>query len=89
MLVRVAHRDFERSEPHPEQWLLIEWPDDQDEPSKYWLANLDEKPTRQQRVESAKQRWLIERDDSQISGSRTVTPAAARSFLWLSLFITS
>jgi len=24
--VRVAHRDYWRSEPHPEQWLLIEWP---------------------------------------------------------------
>ena len=24
--VRVAHRDYWRSEPHPPQWLLIEWP---------------------------------------------------------------
>ncbi len=24
--VRPAHRDDERSEPHAEQWLLIEWP---------------------------------------------------------------
>jgi SRSO17 transposase len=24
--VRAAHRDYWRKEPHPEQWLLIEWP---------------------------------------------------------------
>ena len=26
MRVRPAHRDYWRSEPHPEEWLLIEWP---------------------------------------------------------------
>lgn len=60
--VRVAHRDFERCEPHPEQWLLIEWPDDQPEPTKCWLANLDPKTTRKQLVDLAKHRWIIERD---------------------------
>ena len=60
--VRVAHRDFERSEPHPQQWLLIEWPADQDEPTKYWLANLDESTKLKQLVELAKHRWIIERD---------------------------
>jgi hypothetical protein len=24
--VRPAHRDYKRTEPHPEEWLLIEWP---------------------------------------------------------------
>ncbi len=60
--VRVAHRDIKRSEPHPEQWLLIEWPDDQAEPTKYWLANLDESTKLKQLVELAKHRWIIERD---------------------------
>lgn len=60
--VRVAHRDFERSEPHPQQWLLIEWPEEQDEPTKYWLANLDELTPHKQLVEFAKHRWIIERD---------------------------
>ena len=30
--VRPAHRDYWRDKPHPEQWLLIEWP--KDEPSR-------------------------------------------------------
>ena len=36
--VRAAHRDDPRSEPRPYEWLLIEWPDGEDEPSKYWLS---------------------------------------------------
>ena len=38
--VRPANRDFERSEPLPEQWLLIEWPEDEAQPTKYWLGSL-------------------------------------------------
>src|SRR5215218_724393 len=38
--VRPAHRDTLRSEPWPEEWLLIEWPKGAEEPSKYWLSNL-------------------------------------------------
>jgi SRSO17 transposase len=38
--VRAAHRDYWRSRPHGEQWLLIEWPRGVAEPVKYWLANL-------------------------------------------------
>src|SRR6266487_5569968 len=39
--VRAAHRDEEglRSA-RQDQWLLIEWPQDQAEPSKYWLSTL-------------------------------------------------
>ena len=38
--VRPAHRDYWRSEPHPEEWLLIEWPTGESEPTKYWLSTL-------------------------------------------------
>ena len=47
--VRVAHRDFERSEPHAEQWLLIEWPRDQDEPAKHrWIIERDYQELKQE-----------------------------------------
>ncbi len=32
--VRVAHRDYWRKEPHPEQWLLIEWPTERERADK-------------------------------------------------------
>src|SRR5262249_30256115 len=40
MRVHPAHRDYWRSEPHPEEWLLIEWPAGESEPTKYWLSTL-------------------------------------------------
>lgn len=35
--IRVAHRDYWGSEPRAPEWLLIEWPRGQCEPSKCWL----------------------------------------------------
>jgi SRSO17 transposase len=60
--VRVAHRDYWREEPHPEQWLLIEWPTAEKEPTKYWLSNLPAAITLRKLVAIAKLRWRIERD---------------------------
>src|ERR1700761_8846574 len=60
--VRPAHRDTLRSEPWPEEWLLIEWPEGSDEPSKYWLSNLPPHTSLKHLVHVAKARWLIERD---------------------------
>jgi SRSO17 transposase len=60
--VRPAHRDFERSEPRPEEWLLIEWPDEEAEPTKYWLSTLSADTKLTELVRMAKHRWIIERD---------------------------
>jgi SRSO17 transposase len=60
--VRPAHRDIWRTEPWPEEWLLIEWPKGESEPTKYWLSTLSPATTRKQLVHTAKARWLIERD---------------------------
>lgn len=60
--VRCAHRDHLRVEPHPEQWLLIEWPRGEAEPSKYFLSTLPLTTPLQELVRVAKLRWRIERD---------------------------
>jgi SRSO17 transposase len=60
--VRVAHRDYERSQPHPEQWLLLEWPQSEKEPTKYWLSNLPASLSMRKLVAAAKLRWRIESD---------------------------
>jgi len=60
--VRVAHRDYWRNQPHPEQWLLIEWPKEEKEPTKYWLSNLPASLSLRKLVAIAKLRWRIERD---------------------------
>jgi SRSO17 transposase len=60
--LRPAHRDRRRCEPWPEEWLLIEWPEGEAEPTKYWLANLPEDTSIERLVHLAKLRWRIERD---------------------------
>jgi SRSO17 transposase len=60
--VRPAHRDYRRSEPYPEEWLLVEWPKGTSEPTKYWFSTLPEKTSLTALVKVAKQRWIIERD---------------------------
>jgi len=54
--------DFERSEPHPEQWLLIEWPNGENEPTKYWFSSEAANTPLRELVKLAKHRWIIERD---------------------------
>ena len=60
--VRVAHRDYWRSELPAEEWLLIEWPAQESEPTKYWLATLSADAKLAALVKLAKHRWIIERD---------------------------
>src|SRR5918996_6525676 len=60
--VRPAHRDYKRTEPYPEEWLLIEWPKKESEPTKYWLSTLPEKMSLKSLVKIAQHRWIIERD---------------------------
>src|SRR6185312_549425 len=60
--VRAAHRDERLTEPRPEEWLLIEWPEGEKEPTKYWLATLPETMSFAEFVDLAKLRWRIERD---------------------------
>jgi SRSO17 transposase len=60
--VRPAHRDYKRTEPYPEEWLLIEWPKKESEPTKYWLSTLPAKTSMKSLVKMAKHRWIIERD---------------------------
>ena len=60
--VRPAHRDYWQAEPHPEEWLLIEWPAGETEPTKYWLSTLAADTPLKQLVHMAKHRWIIERD---------------------------
>jgi len=60
--VRPAHRDEQRTAPRPAEWLLIEWPRGDAEPTKYWLSTLPETTPVAALVRLAKLRWRIERD---------------------------
>jgi SRSO17 transposase len=60
--VRPAHRDTGRAQPRAEEWLLVEWPEGEKEPTKYWLATLPEATGLEELVATVKLRWRIERD---------------------------
>jgi SRSO17 transposase len=62
MRVHEGHRYYWRSDRPPEEWLLIEWPEGEAEPTKYWLSNLDEAVSLEDLVDTVKLRWRIERD---------------------------
>jgi SRSO17 transposase len=52
----------EGAEKPAKEWLLIEWPEGEDEPTKYWLSTLPENISFRDLVDAAKLRWRIERD---------------------------
>ena len=60
--VHAAHRDNLRSELRPEEWLIVEWPETEAEPTKYWLSTLPPDIPFDQLVDAVKLRWRIERD---------------------------
>ena len=60
--IRSAHRDIDRTEPRAEEWLLIEWPEREPEPTKYWLSTASKDIAFESLVDLAKLRWRIERD---------------------------
>ena len=60
--IRAAHRDYWLPEPRPEEWLLIEWPEGEAEPAKYWLSTLAQDIGISRMVGLTKLRWRIERD---------------------------
>jgi SRSO17 transposase len=59
--VHVASGHERPGEPTKE-WLLIEWPESENEPTKYWLSTLPSSIAFRDLVDGAKLRWRIERD---------------------------
>jgi SRSO17 transposase len=60
--VRPAHRDYWRSAPRKEEWLVIEWPKAETAPTRYWLSNAPPTAAPEDLVGLIKLRWRIERD---------------------------
>lgn len=60
--VRSTHHDDLVSAPAHEEWLLIEWPKGEAEPTKYWLSTQPRSTSISDVVSLCKARWRIERD---------------------------
>lgn len=60
--IHSAHRYQQQSQLLRAEWLVIEWPQDEDEPTKYWLSTLPPQSSLRELVYALKTRWYIERD---------------------------
>jgi SRSO17 transposase len=79
--VHIAHRDELRHTVRPAEWLLIEWPSDDDQPRKYWLSNLPETTPLHELVAHAQRRWRIERDYQELKDEIGLDHYEGRSWL--------
>jgi SRSO17 transposase len=81
--VRPANRDISRNPDGtlPTRWLLAEWPVDADEPTDYWLSNMDDDTPLAELVRLAKIRWRIERDYRELKTGLGLDHFEGRSFI--------
>ena len=66
--VRVAHPESGRRQERSLEWLLIEWPQSENDPVHYWLSNLPAGTRISKLVNLAQMRWRIERDYQELKG---------------------
>lgn len=67
--------------PHKEVWLLIEWPESEKEPTKYFLGDLPATYTLRRLVRLAKCRWKIEQDYQQLKEELGLDHYEGRSWI--------
>ena len=60
--VQVRTAPMRRAAERPQETLLIEWPEGEDAPTKYWLSTVDKNISFRALVDLAKMRWRVERD---------------------------
>ena len=78
--VRSAHRDYTMSEARAEEWLLVEWPESEPEPTKYFLSTLPKNTSIRQLVRRVKLRWRIERDYEELKQELGLTHYEGRGW---------
>jgi len=63
------------------EWLISEWPEEEDAPTDYWLSNLGEEESRERLARLVRLRWTIELDYRQLKGELGLDHYEGRSYL--------
>ena len=63
------------------QWLLIEWPNNEDAPTEYILSTLPKTLSVKQLVRTTKNRWRVERSYEDLKGELGIDHYEGRSFI--------
>jgi len=79
--VQPSHGFVRGQPPHQEVWLLIEWPESEKEPTKYFLCDLPATYTLRRLVRLAKCRWKIEQDYQQLKEELGLDHYEGRSWI--------
>ena len=79
--VQPSHGFVRGQPPHKEVWLLIEWPESEKEPTKYFLCDLPVTYTLRRLVRLAKCRWKIEQDYQQLKEELGLDHYEGRSWI--------
>jgi SRSO17 transposase len=78
--VRSAHRDYTLEQVRDEEWLLVEWPEGESEPTKYFLSTLPKRAPLKRLVETVKMRWRIEHDYEELKQELGLTHFEGRGW---------
>jgi SRSO17 transposase len=78
--VVAAHPVTRDHQPPRWEWLIIEWPADQDAPTDYWLSDLSEDTEPERLARLARLRWTIELDYRQLKGELGLDHYEGRSY---------
>jgi SRSO17 transposase len=77
----IAAHPVERDRCAPrEEWLIIEWPDGDEQPSDYWISNLPADTATERLARLARLRWMIELDYRQLKGELGLDHYEGRSY---------
>lgn len=79
--VVAAHPVRRDHRPPREEWLIIEWPPDEEAATDYWLSNLPANTPRERLARLARLRWTIELDYRQLKGELGLDHYEGRSYL--------
>ena len=78
--VRPAARSDKGEGRAPEEWLLVEWPEGEKEPAKYFFSTLPEDMALDALVDITKLRWRIERDYEELKSELGLAHFEGRSW---------
>ena len=79
--VKVAHAGGPSSLVREPLWLVMEWPDGEPKPTKFFLTTLRRRMTRKQIVRTIKERWKVERTYQELKGELGLDHFEGRSFV--------
>lgn len=78
--VKVAHDDGTEADDREPLWLMLEWPEGEEKPTKFVLTSLPRRMSKKQIVRIVKERWRTERAYEDLKGELGLDHFEGRSF---------